>query len=139
MPEESGANSDGEQSGENARSQRRNNNYYGFNTQRPRNSVEGLEELTLIKKSKTPALDLKKVKEAIQSKVKQEARDGFLAAALLDGGLTQITSSSRSSQQGGRSTPLTRPDKTSDEFKLNGTFSTMLYDAGGVQAAHGQL
>ena len=83
MPEESGANSDAEQSGGNARPPGRNNNYYGFNTHRPRNTVEGLEELTLIKKSKTPALDLKKAKEALQNKVTQE-KDGFKAAALLD-------------------------------------------------------
>ena len=113
------------------------NNYY--NTERPRNTVVGLVNLTLISHSRTPGLDLKKVKEAIQSKVKQEARDGFLAVALLDGGLTQTMPSSGLSQQGGRPTLPTRPDKTSDEFKLNGTFSTMLYDAGGVQAAHGQL
>lgn len=92
MPDKSGTNFDVEGSGQNDRSCRTNNNYY--NTERPRNTVVGLEDLTLITRSRTPALDLKKVKEGIQSEVKREERDGFVAAALLDGGLTQTASSS---------------------------------------------
>ena len=64
MPDEPGASPDASKSGGNARSHRANNNYH--NAQRPRNNVGGLEELTLIKRSKTPALDLRKVKEALQ-------------------------------------------------------------------------
>ena len=46
MPDEPGTSPDAEKCGGNARSHRANNNYH--NTQRPRNNIGGLEELTLI-------------------------------------------------------------------------------------------
>ena len=96
MSDASGTNSDTGGSGQNTHSRETNNNYY--NNNRPRNAVVGMENLTLITCSRTPALNLKKVKEVIQYKVIQEARDGFLAAALLNGGLTQTASLSELSQ-----------------------------------------
>ena len=75
MPEESGTSPDAEESGGNARSCRTNNNYY--KTERPRNNIGGLEELTLITRSKTPALDLKIVKEGLQNKIICEEKDGY--------------------------------------------------------------
>ena len=66
MPDGSSRSPDAGESGENARSGGTNNYYY--KPERPRNNIGGLEELTLIKRSRTPALDLKKVKEALQNK-----------------------------------------------------------------------
>ena len=66
MPEESGTSPDAEESGGNARSHRANNNYY--KTERPRNNIGGLEELTLITRSRTPALNLKKLKRHFKIK-----------------------------------------------------------------------
>ena len=63
MPDALGTTPDTKKSGENARSGRTNSYYY--KQERPRNNIGGLEELTLIKRSRTPALDLKKAKEAL--------------------------------------------------------------------------
>ena len=128
MSEGLGTNPSAEESGGSARSRRRNSNSY--TQERPANTVPGLEHLMLIPGSRSPALDLKKAKEAIQGKIQSEQRHGYEAAALLNGGLTQTSSTSVGlSQQGVRPTPPTMPDQTSDEFELNGTFSTMLYEA----------
>ena len=64
MLDESETSSNAGESGRIARFGRTNNYYY--NTQRPRNNVGGLEQLMLITCSRTPVLDLKKVKEALQ-------------------------------------------------------------------------
>ena len=72
MPDTSGTSPDAGESGENARSGRTNNYYY--KQERPRNNIGGLEELTLIKRSRTPALDLKRVKEALQNKIRPQKR-----------------------------------------------------------------
>ena len=82
MPDGSGTSPNAKRSGENARSAGTNKSYY--KPERPRNNIGGLEELTLIKRSRTPALDLKKAKEALQSKIKREEKDGYVAATLLD-------------------------------------------------------
>ena len=79
MPEGSGTSSGAEEGGRSGRSGGNNN----YDVRRPRNTVSGMEDLTLIKDSRTPALDLKKIKEAIQSKIKREEKDGYEAAALL--------------------------------------------------------
>ena len=135
MPDESGTSPDAAESGGNARSHRANNNYY--NTQRPRNNISGLEELTLIKRSKTPALDLRKVKEALQNKIIRDGKDGYQAAMLLDEAQSQPASLMGPSLQSGRATaptPPTIPDHTSDDFVINGTFNLVLYEAA-VKAA----
>ena len=132
MPEESGTSPNTKQSGRNDRSRRTNNNYYEFNTERPQNTVSGFENLTLITRSRTPALDLKKVKEALQNKVKREEKDGFEAAALLDGLQTQTAPSSGVLSQSVRPTrPAhpTMPDHASDDYKINRTFNVILHKA----------
>ena len=75
MPDEPGTSPDAVDGKGNARSHRANNKYY--NTQRLRNHVGGLGQLTLITCSRTPALDLKKVKEALQNKIKREEKDAM--------------------------------------------------------------
>ena len=65
MPEGSGTSSGAEEGGRNGRSGG-SNNYY--NVRRPRNTVSGMEDLTLIKDSRTPALDLKKLKKEFKAK-----------------------------------------------------------------------
>ena len=135
MPDKPGTSPDTAESGGNARSHRANNKYY--NTQRPRNNIGGLEELTLIKRSRTPALDLRKVKEALQNKIKREEKDGYEAATLLDEAQSQPASLVGPSQQSGRPTHPTWPtipDHTSNNFIINGTFNSVLYEAA-VQAA----
>ena len=119
MPDDSGTSPDAKESGGNARSHRANNNYY--NTQRPRNNIGGMEELTLITRSRTPALDLKKVKEVIQNKTKCEGKDGYEATTLLDEAQSQTASLVGPSQQRGRPTCPTQPtipDHTSDNFMV---------------------
>ena len=74
MPDGSGTSPKAKKSGENARSAGTNNYYY--KPERPRNNIGGLEELTLIKRSRTPALGLKRVKESLQNKIKREQKDG---------------------------------------------------------------
>ena len=66
MPDGSGTSPNAKKSGENAHSAGANNYYY--KPKRPGNNIGGLEELTLIKRSRNPALDLKRVKDALQSK-----------------------------------------------------------------------
>ena len=129
MPNGSGT-SPTEKSGENARSAG-TNNYYN-KPERPRNNIGGLEELTLIKRSRTPALDLKKAREALQSKIQREEKDGYVAATLLNEAESQTASTVGRSQQIGGSThptPPTMPDRTSDNFIFNGTFNLLLYEA----------
>ena len=129
MPNGSGT-SPTEKSGENARSAG-TNNYYN-KPERPRNNIGGLEELTLIKRSRTPALDLKKAREALQSKIQREEKDGYVAATLLNEAESQTASTVGRSQQIGGSThptPPTMPDRTSDNFIFNRTFNLLLYEA----------
>ena len=57
MSDASGTNSDTGGSGQNTRSRETNNNYY--NNNRPRNAVVGMENLTLIPRSRTLTLDLR--------------------------------------------------------------------------------
>ena len=90
MPDTSGTTPDTEKSGEDARSGRTNSYYY--KQERPRNNIGGLEELTLIKRSRTPALDLKKVKEALQNKIKRKEKDGYEAATQLSEAQSQTAS-----------------------------------------------
>ena len=97
MPDEPGASPDAAKSGGNARSHRANNKYY--DTQRPRNNIGGLEELTLIKRSRTPALDLKRAREALQNKIRCEQKDGYVAATLLSEAESQTGSVVGQSQQ----------------------------------------
>ena len=101
MPDASGTTPDTEKSGENARSGRTNSYYY--KQERPRNNIGGLEELTLIKRSRTPALDLKRVREALQNKIRCEQKDGYVAATLLSEAESQTGSVVGQSQQSGRS------------------------------------
>ena len=84
-------------SGENACSAGTNNYYY--KPEQPRNNIGGLEELTLIKLSRTPALDLKQVKEALQNKIQCEQKDGYVAATLLSEAESQTGSMVGQSQQ----------------------------------------
>ena len=107
MPDEPGASPDAAKSGGNARSHRANNNYH--NAKRPRNNVGGLEELTLIKCSRTPALDLRKAKEALQNKIIRDGKDGYQAAMLLDEAQSQPASLTGPSLQSGRATAPTPP------------------------------
>ena len=135
MPDGSGTSPNTEKSGENARSAG-TNNYYN-RPERPRNNIGGLEELTLIKRSRTPALDLRKAKEGLQNKIIREGKDGYEAAMLLDEAQSQPASLVGPSQQSGRPTaptPPTIPDRTSDDFVINGTFNSVLYEAA-VQVA----
>ena len=130
MPGEPGTSPDAANSKGNARSHRANNKYY--NTQRPRNNIGGLEELTLIKCSRTPALDLRKAKEALQNKIICEGKYGYEAATLLDEAQSQPASSVGPSQRSGCPTAPTAPtipDHTSIDFVINGTFSSALYEA----------
>ena len=130
MPDGSGTSPKAKKSGENARSTGTNNYYY--KPERPRNNIGGLEELTLIKCSRTPALDLRKAKEALQNKIIRDGKDGYQAAMLLDEAQSQPASLVGPSQQSGRSTAPTAPtipDHTSDDFVINGTFNSALYEA----------
>ena len=129
MPDTSGTSPDAERSGENAR-HGRTNNYY-CKPERPRNNIGGLEELTLIKRSWTPALDLKKVKEALENKIQCEQKDGYIAATLLSEAESQTGSVGQSQQSGGPSRPIppSMPDHTSDDFMVNGTFNSIMYEA----------
>ena len=130
MPIGSGRSPDARESGENARSGGTNNYYY--KPERPRNNIGGLEELTLIKRSRTPALDLKRVKEALQSKIKREEKDSYVAATLLDEAQSQTASSVGPFQQSSRPTPpaqSTIPDHTADNFIIDRTFNSSLYEA----------
>ena len=129
MPDTSGTTPDTEKSGENARSGRTNNYYY--KQERPRNNIGGLEELTLIKRSRTPALDLKKAKEALENKIQCEQKDGYIAATLLSEAESQTGSVGQSQQSGGPSRPIppSMPDHTSDDFVVNGAFNSIMYEA----------
>ena len=130
MPDTSGTSPDARESGENACSERTNNYYY--KQERPRNNIGGLEELTLIKRSRTPALDLKRVREALQNKIQCEQKDGYVAATLLSEAESQTGSMVGQSQQSGgptRPTQPTMPDHTSDNFVINGTFNSLAYKA----------
>ena len=123
MPDTSGTTPDTEKSGENARSGR-TNSYY-CKQERPRNNIGGLEELTLIKRSKSPALDLKKAREALQSKIKREEKDGYVAAMLLNEAQSQ-TASSVGLKQSRRPTPCAQPtilDHAANNYVTNGTFN----------------
>ena len=120
MPEGSGTSSGTEEGGRSGRSGGNNN----YDVRRPRNTVSGMEDLTLIKDSRTPALDLKKVKEAIQSKIKREEKDGYEAAALLGetaksqpSSLPSLVESSRSKARPAK--PI-GPDPKSDDFNIDG-------------------
>ena len=92
-----------------------------------------MEELTLIKRSRTPALDLKRVKEELQNKIIREQKDGYEAATLLDEAQSQTASLSLvgQNQSGPPTRPIqpTIPDHTSDNFKINGTFNLLAYEA----------
>ena len=90
MPDGSDTSPNAKKSGENDRSAGTNNYYY--KPERPRNNIGGLEELTSIKRSRTPALDLKKAKEALQSKIQREEKDGYVAATLLNEAESQTAS-----------------------------------------------
>ena len=130
MPDTSGTTPDTEKSGDNARWGRTNNYYY--KQERPRNNIGGLEELTLIKRSRTPALDLKRVREALQNKIRCEQKDGYVAATLLSEAESQTGSVVGQSQQSGgptRPTQPTMPDHTSEEFMISDTYDSCLYDA----------
>ena len=100
MPNGSGTSPNAGESGENARSGGTNNYYY--KPERSRNNIGGLEELTLIKRSRTPALDLKKAKEALQSKIQREEKDDYVAATLLNEAQSQAALTVGQSQQSGR-------------------------------------
>ena len=130
MPDEPGTSPDAANSEGNACSHRANNKYY--DTQRPRNNIGGLEELTLIKCSRTPALDLRKAKEALQNKIICEGKYGYEAAMLLDEAQSQPASLVGPSQRSGCPTAPTAPtipDHTSNDFVINGTFNSVLYEA----------
>ena len=130
MPDTSGTTPDTEKGGENARWGRTNNYYH--KQERPRNNIGGLEELTLIKRSRTPALDLKRVREALQNKIRCDQKDGYVAATLLSEAESQTGSVVGQSQQSGgptRPTQPTMPDHTSDNFVINGTFNSLAYEA----------
>ena len=103
MPDEPVTSPDAANSEGNARSHRANNKYY--DTQRPRNNISGLEELTLMKGSRTPALDLRKAKEALQNKIIHDGKDGYQAAMLLDEAQSQMASSVGLFQQSTSPTP----------------------------------
>ena len=86
----------------------------------------------MIPHSRTPALDLKKVKEALQSKIKREEKHGYVAMALLDEAQSQTGSSVRPFQQSAYPTPPAGPtisDHTADNFIIDRTFNSSLYEA----------
>ena len=86
----------------------------------------------MIKRSRTPALDLKRVREALQNKIRCEQKDGYVAATLLSEAESQTGSVVGQSQQSGgptRPTQPTMPDHTSDEFMINDAYDSRLYNA----------